>query len=205
MSLQLSGYLSSSVDRNRKRNSRRSLTRATWQYVLPNCSEAKRYNTYGFSYWLFSSWTVSDARLPTLSLNTSKVGQIVAQAVSALWLRCIVEALFLEENYFDFIVCKFTPDSCSVAVVSSVVVMSSHVVTNRMRFYFFQSKCVVNVSSACHFPSRGGMQCKIVRLSLSFPRSKFENFMGYSCFMGLSLMPFGTLRIVERLIFLLRF
>lgn len=124
MSLQLSGYLSSSVDRNRKRNSRRSLTRATWQYVLPNCSEAKRYNTYGFSYWLFSSWTVSDARLPTLSLNTSKVGQIVAQAVSALWLRCIVEALFLEENYTDFIVCKFTPDNCSVAVASSVVGMS---------------------------------------------------------------------------------
>ncbi len=94
---------------------------------------------------------------------------------------------------------------CSVAVVSSVVVMSSHIITNRMQFYFFQSKCVVNVSSACHFPTRGGMQCKIVRLSLSFPRSKFENFMGYSCFMGLSLMPFGTLRIVERLIFLLRF
>ena len=90
--------------------------------------------------------------------------------------------------------------ACSVAVVSSVVVMSSHLITNRMRFYFFQSKCVVNVSSACHFPTRGGMQCKIVRLSLSFPRSKFENFMGYSCFMGLSLMPFGTLRIVERLI-----
>ena len=95
--------------------------------------------------------------------------------------------------------------TCSVAVVSSVVVMSSHLITNRMRFYFFQSKCVVNVSSACHFPTRGGMQCKIVRLSLSFPRSKVENFMGYSCFMGLSLMPFGTLRIVERLIFLLRF
>ena len=99
----------------------------------------------------------------------------------------------------------FFLNDCSVAVVSSVVVMSSHLITNRMRFYFFQSKCVVNVSSACHFPTRGGMQCKIVRLSLSFPRSKFENFMGYSCFMGLSLMPFGTLRIVERLIFLLRF
>ena len=37
-------------------------------------------------------------------------------------------------------------DDCSVAVVSSVVVMSSHLITNRMRFYFFQSKCVVNVS-----------------------------------------------------------
>ena len=72
----------------------------------------------------------------------------------------------------------------SACIVSSNVVMSSHLITNRMRFYFFQSKCVVNVSSACHFPTRGGMQCKIVRLSLSFPRSKFENFMGYSCFMG---------------------
>ena len=94
---------------------------------------------------------------------------------------------------------------CSITVLSSNVVMSSHLITNRMRFYFFQSKCVVNVSSACQFPTRGGMQCKIVKRSLSFPRSKFENFMGYSCFMGLSLMPFGTLRIVERLIFLLRF
>ena len=93
----------------------------------------------------------------------------------------------------------------SMAVVSSFVIMPSHLITNRMRFYFFQSKCVVNVSSACQFPTRGGMQCKIVKRSLSFPRSKFENFMGYSCFMGLSLMPFGTLRIVERLIFLLRF
>ena len=101
--------------------------------------------------------------------------------------------------------CENIPQGRVVAVVSSVVVMSSHLITNRMRFYFFQSKCVVNVSSACHFPTRGGMQCKIVRLSLSFPRSKFGNFMGYSCFMGLSLMPFGTLRIVERLIFLLRF
>ena len=68
---------------------------------------------------------------------------------------------------------------CSVAVVSSVVVMSSHLTTNRTRFYFFQSKCVVNVSSACHFPTKGGMQCKIVRRSLRFPHSKFENFMGY--------------------------
>ena len=63
---------------------------------------------------------------------------------------------------------------CSVAVVSSVVVMSSHLITNRMRFYFFQSKCVVNVSSACHFPTRGGMQCKIVRLSLSFPEISYR-------------------------------
>ena len=29
---------------------------------------------------------------------------------------------------------------CDVAVVSSVVVMSSHLITNRMRFYFFRSK-----------------------------------------------------------------
>ena len=68
---------------------------------------------------------------------------------------------------------------CSVAVVSSVVVMSSHIITNRMQFYFFQSKCVVIVSSACHFPTRGGMQSKSVKRSLRFPRSKFENFMGY--------------------------
>ena len=69
--------------------------------------------------------------------------------------------------------------SCSVAVVSSVAVMSSHIITNRMQFYFFQSKCVVIVSSACHFPTRGGMQSKSVKRSLRFPRSKFENFMGY--------------------------
>ena len=80
---------------------------------------------------------------------------------------------------------------CSVAVVSSVVVMSSHIITNRMRFYFFQSKCVVIVSSACHFPTRGGMQSKSVKRSLRFPRSKFENF----------LTPFGTLRIGERVRF----
>ena len=68
---------------------------------------------------------------------------------------------------------------CSVAVVSSFVAMSSHLITNRVRFYFFQSKCVVIVSSACHFPTRGGMQSKSVKRSLRFPRSKFENFMGY--------------------------
>ena len=46
---------------------------------------------------------------------------------------------------------------CSVAVVSSVAVWSSHLSTNRMRFYFFQSKCVVIVSSLCDFPTRGGL------------------------------------------------
>ena len=35
----------------------------------------------------------------------------------------------------------------SVAVVSSVAVWSSHLSTNIMRFYFFQSKCIVIVSS----------------------------------------------------------
>ena len=45
----------------------------------------------------------------------------------------------------------------SVAVVSSVAVWSSHLSTNRMRFYFFQSKCVVIVSSLCDFPTRGGL------------------------------------------------
>ena len=64
-------------------------------------------------------------------------------------------------------------------VMVYVVVMSSHIITNRMQFYFFQSKCVVIVSSACHFPTRGGMQSKTVKISLRFPRSKFENFMGY--------------------------
>ena len=45
----------------------------------------------------------------------------------------------------------------SVAVVSSVAVCSSHLSTNRMRFYFFQSKCVVIVSSPFDFLSRGGL------------------------------------------------
>ena len=79
---------------------------------------------------------------------------------------------------------EMSTDEGCVLCLSLIIIMSSHLITNRMRFYFFQSKCVVNVSSACHFPTRGGMQCKIVRRSLSFPRSKFENFMGYSCFMG---------------------
>ena len=43
----------------------------------------------------------------------------------------------------------------SVAVVSSVAVWSSHLSTNRIRFCFFQSKCVVIVSSTFDFPSRG--------------------------------------------------
>ena len=36
---------------------------------------------------------------------------------------------------------------CGVAVVSSAVVMSTYLTTNRMRFYFFRSKCIVNMSS----------------------------------------------------------
>ena len=67
---------------------------------------------------------------------------------------------------------------CSVAVVSSVVVMSSHI-TNRMQFYFFQSKCVAIVSSACHFPSRGGMQSKSVKRSLRFPYTYDEDLVSY--------------------------
>ena len=85
----------------------------------------------------------------------------------------------------------------SVAVVSSFVIMSSHLITNRMRFYFFQSKCVVNVSSACHFPTRGGMHCKLVKRSLSFPHSKFENFMSYSCFMGYPWYLLGHIGLVK--------
>ena len=46
---------------------------------------------------------------------------------------------------------------CSVAAVSSVAVSSSHLSTNRMRCYFFQSKCVVIASSSCDFPTRGGL------------------------------------------------
>ena len=51
---------------------------------------------------------------------------------------------------------------CSVAVVSSVAVWSSHLSTNRMEFYFFQSKGVVIVSS-CDFPTRGGRSMSFVR------------------------------------------
>ena len=50
-----------------------------------------------------------------------------------------------------------TVSCCSVAVVSSVAVWSSHLSTNRIRFGFFQSKCVVIVSSTFDFPSRGGL------------------------------------------------
>ena len=50
-----------------------------------------------------------------------------------------------------------TGGRCCVAVVSSVAVCSSHLSTNRMRFYFFQPKCVVIVSSLCDFPSREGL------------------------------------------------
>ena len=34
----------------------------------------------------------------------------------------------------------------------------------------------MTVFSACHFPSRGEKQCKSVRRSQRFPRSKFDNF-----------------------------
>ena len=60
-----------------------------------------------------------------------------------------------------------------------VVVMSSYLITNIVRFYFFQSKCFVIVSSGCHFSIRGEIQCNSVKRSLRFPRLKFENFMGY--------------------------
>ena len=65
---------------------------------------------------------------------------------------------------------------CSVVVVSSVVVMFSHLTTNTMRFYFFQSKCVVIMTSARHFTTSREKQCKSVRRSYRFPRLKFENF-----------------------------
>ena len=41
---------------------------------------------------------------------------------------------------------------CSVSPSYVAFYMSSRLITNRMRFYFFQSKCVVIVSSACHLP-----------------------------------------------------
>ena len=50
-----------------------------------------------------------------------------------------------------------TGGRCCVAVVSSVAVCSSHLSTNRMRFYFFQPKCVVIVSSLYDFPTREGL------------------------------------------------
>ena len=56
-----------------------------------------------------------------------------------------------------FLDSQCTGGRCSVAVVSSVAVWSSHLSTNGMRFYFFQSKCVVIVSSLCDFPTRGGL------------------------------------------------
>ena len=49
------------------------------------------------------------------------------------------------------------------AFVAPVVVFSLHLITKSMRFYFFQSQCVVIVSSACHFPTRVEKQCKSVR------------------------------------------
>ena len=82
-------------------------------------------------------------------------------------------------NQPNFTFTEEETQACSVAVVSSVVVMSSHIITKRMRFYFFQSKCVVIVSSGCQFPTRRGMQSNSVKRSLRFPRSKFENFMDY--------------------------
>ena len=50
---------------------------------------------------------------------------------------------------------RWKPKVCSVAVVSSVAVWSSHLSTNRMRSYLFQAKCVVIVFSPCDFPTRG--------------------------------------------------
>ena len=51
----------------------------------------------------------------------------------------------------------FVFPGCSVAFVSSVAVWSSHLPTNRISFYFFQSKCVVIVSSPLDLPTKGGL------------------------------------------------
>ena len=58
---------------------------------------------------------------------------------------------------FGWMILNGSRPRCSVAVVSSVAVWSSHLPTNRMGFCFFQSKYVVIVSSSCDFPARGGL------------------------------------------------
>ena len=75
-------------------------------------------------------------------------------------------------------------------------------VTNRMQFYFCQSKFIVIESSVCLFPT-GGMQKskKIIRISTL----EVWEFCGLSLFHGLSLLPFWTLRIGERVRFWLHF
>ena len=73
------------------------------------------------------------------------------------------ELVDLNYKVASLIFCHFWRGICrllgrgmgSVAVVSSVAVWSSHLSTNRMRFCFFQSKCVVIVSTPFDFPSRG--------------------------------------------------
>ena len=75
------------------------------------------------------------------------------------------ESVDLNYKVASLIFCHFWRGICrllgrgmgSVAVVSSVAVWSSHLSTNRMRFYLLQSKCVVIVSSPCDFTTRGGL------------------------------------------------
>ena len=50
--------------------------------------------------------------------------------------------------------------------------------TNRMRFNFFHSKCVVIMSFSCHFLPKGEKQSNSVGRSLKFPRPKFKNSLG---------------------------
>ena len=77
---------------------------------------------------------------------------------------------------------------CSVAVVSSVAVWSSHLSTNRMGFIFFQSKCVVIVSSSCDFPTRGGLQYEFC--SFQCPDRVEDLYMKQYCIGAFSLMGF---------------
>ena len=64
---------------------------------------------------------------------------------------------------------------CSVAVVSSVALSSSHLSTNRMLFYFFQSKCVVIVCFSFRFPDPVEDLCMKQFWSV-FPDGFLENF-----------------------------
>ena len=74
------------------------------------------------------------------------------------------------------IVAYKTLTRCSVAVVSSVTVWASHLSTNRMCFYFFQSKWVVIVSSPGDFSTRSCRRLVYETGLERFPRWVFGEF-----------------------------
>ena len=82
------------------------------------------------------------------------MNDIKGERIGIFFTEIVAESIFI-----DIWITKhsLTEDTTTL----NVAVMSSHLITNRMRFYFFQSKCVAIVSSACHFPTRGGLQCKL--------------------------------------------